>query len=134
VLASVGDKISIFYFFRICIRRSHLAAKHTRGIHHEYEISVRLRPFVCVWCVKLLTIFSCRPAKLLTTINSPTGLSRPRLHHVVGQRLRAFLCHTKTNDSFYVWRWHMVYGLILLFGLTGTTPHARAQCTGIILA
>lgn len=89
---------------------------------------------MCLQCVQLLTIFSCRPAKLLTTINSPTGLSRPRLHHVVGQRLRAFLCHTKTNDSFYAWRWHMVYGLILLFGLTGTTPHARAHCTGTVLA
>jgi len=52
VLANVGDNIAIFYFFRMCISRSHLAAKHTRGIHHEYEISVRLRPclYMCAVC------------------------------------------------------------------------------------
>jgi len=54
MLASVGDNIAIFYFFRMCIRRSHLAAKHTRGIHHEYEISVRLRP--CVYMCAVCTV------------------------------------------------------------------------------
>lgn len=73
------------------------------------------------------TVYSCWPFSVVcqrnsSTKNSPTGLTRPRRHYLTElRRLRTFLCHTKTNDSFYVWHWHMFYGLILLFCLTGTS-------------